>query len=446
MNMLPIKKQWYRLAAATVLTVSMMLAGSADAQVRRAAPAPTQADADFQVVVASGEGETREQAIQDALRNAVAQAAGVAVQSETKMENYVTISDVVATKASGYVTKYELLTERRMVVANAVTVKATVSMKPLKADAGLLARSIGGVRFLVYFDERNHTKEENELLDYAVERVNEYLSKRKYRYIERKRAQKLRTEASNLMQESNSELGYAQQMALMADAQFIIYIKNIVTKTKEESFGITTKSSVGLEVKAYDNCTGEGLGTVVINGPDVVDAESDNAKRSSIEEAIENEGEKLLESFLTYIGEWVNNGTPYELRFYNSGSFRDLRNLRQNLKSDANFGGEMEIVGADNFQKLNCTFRRKPDELADKVLDLADQLPEWKSRQMDVKFIYGRQISFAPKGSTVPGYNPPAPEPAKTTPATEPVIMQQPTPKVTAPVKTLTRKPVRRAR
>jgi hypothetical protein len=98
----------------------------------------------------------------------------------------------------------------------------------------------------------------------------------------------------------------------------------------------------------------------------------------------------------------VNNGTPYEIRFYSFGTFRDLRELRQKLKADNNFGGEMEIQGADNFQKLSLTFKKTPDDLADKILDISDEIPAMKAKRLDVKLIYGRQISFAPSNVSVP--------------------------------------------
>ena len=96
---------------------------------------------------------------------------------------------------------------------------------------------------------------------------------------------------------------------------------------------------------------------------------------NGLNEAIKNGLEKLLVVFNTYMGEWVNNGTPFELRFYSSGTYRDLRDLRMKLKEDKNFGGQLEMIGLNNFTKLNCTFRKKPDELADKILDYADEIP-----------------------------------------------------------------------
>lgn len=393
---------------------------------------------DIRRVTATGQGENKETALQDALRNAVAQAAGIAVQSTTRVENFVTVQDAIATNTSGYIADYKVVSERKMSDLVSITVDAGVSMKPLAADAGLLARSIGGVRFLVTFDERGHDKKENDHLEYAVERFNQFLATKRYRYIENRRAKQIRKEASNLMQEGlDQELGYAQQLALLADAQFIIQIKRLVMETRSEMFDTRTSAKVGIEVKAYDNCTGEGLGTVVLSSGDFASMDDVNGMHSAIDHAIQNDGQKLLETFAQYIGGWVNNGIPYELRFYDAGGFRELRALRQQLKADASFGGDMEVVSADDFQKLNCTFKRKPDELADKVLDVADNLPEFKTRNMDVKYMYGRQISFAPRTYKIPGL----PEQAQTQreSAAPPAAT-----KAAAPAKRTIKTPVRR--
>jgi len=66
----------------------------------------------------------------------------------------------------------------------------------------------------------------------------------------------------------------------------------------------------------------------------------------------------------------------------------------------------LEILSFNNYTKLNLTFKDKPDELAYKVLDYADAIPEFKSKVLDVKLIYGRQINFAPQKVSVPELTP----------------------------------------
>lgn len=352
-------------------------------------------------VEAKGTGIKRDDALQDALRNAVSQAAGVALTSETKVENFVVIQDAVSSKTSGYITSYTVIKEVPFPDRYEVTVKAKVSMTPLKADINLLAKSVGGIRFMVMYDPRNIKTEDADNYEYAIERVNEYLSGRKIRYIDKTRFDQLKKEAQGMMQTSDTpEETYVQTLGFKADAQFIIFLKKISLTTKSEAFDTRTSTKVIIEVKAYDNCTAEGLGTVVLESP--FKSSQSGGIQAGIAEALKNNLDTLMSVFNSYIGTWVNSGTPYELRFYSCGTYRDFRDLRTKLKADNDFGGDMEIVSMENYTRLNCTFKKKPDELADKVLDYADEIPALKAKVLDVRFIYGRQINFAPQNVVVP--------------------------------------------
>jgi hypothetical protein len=358
---------------------------------------------DSSTVNVKGIGVSREDAIQDALRQAVGQAVGVMLTSETKVENFMVLEDAIKTKTQGYISSYEIVKETPQRNNVEVMIKAVVSLKSLKADVNYLAQSIGGIRFLVSFDPRKLSPNEIEVYNQATERINNYLSSKKYRYIERSRVESLRREASLIMQEiDSSPLSYVQQLGLLSDAQFIILIDKINTDTRKESFDTRTSSKVIIDVKAYDNCTAEGLGTVVLESDWNTAADANQSLRNGVTEAVNKELDKLLTVFNSYIGDWVNNGTPFELRFYASGTFRDMRDLRERLKADKNFGGQFEMINVNNYTKINCTFRKKPDELADRVLDISDMVPSLASKKMDVKFIYGRQISFAPQEFVVP--------------------------------------------
>jgi hypothetical protein len=402
-------------------------------------------------VEATGQGLKREDAIQDALRAAVGQAVGVAVSSETKVENFMVLSDAISTKTEGYIASYKVMKETPFPDRYEVVVSAVVSLNPLKADINLLAKSIGGVRFLVMYDPRSLAKEDIENYDYATERINEALSKRKYRYIEKTRFDALKKESQGIGQESGDfkEETYVQNLGFKADAQFIIRISKITVTSKSEAFDTRNSSKIIIEAKAYDNCTAEGLGTVIMESAWNSSRDAKGSVTAGITQAINDNVEKLLGVFNSYIGDWVNNGTPFELRFYASGSFRDFRDLRTKLKADANFGGQLEVVAFDNYSKLNCTFRKKPDELADVVLDYADQVPFFKDKQMDVRLIYGRQISFAPRAQKIPELDAAAKEqpssvgkPTETTvkPVTTNGISKTPVKKTVTPVKKTTKK------
>lgn len=360
-------------------------------------------DNSLKEVEAKGVGLKREDALQDALRNAVGQAAGVVISSETSMENFMVIRDAVSAKTEGYVASYNVLKETPFPDRFEISIQAKVSLNPLKADMQLLSKAIGGVRFLVMYDTRKVKAEDKPYYDYAVERINEFLAERKYRYIEKERSAALLKEAEGIYQnsETNQET-YIQHIGMKADAQFIILISNISTSSRSEAFDTRTASKIIIEAKAYDNCTAEGLGTIALES----DWKSGSDKKSTMYEGIKdgvNKGiTKLLYLFNSYIGGWVNNGTPFELRFYSIGTFRDFRELRNKMLADSHFGGQIEIVSFDNYTKLNLTYKDRPDELGYKILDFADAIPEFKSKVLDVKLIYGRQINFAPQKIKIP--------------------------------------------
>lgn len=358
------------------------------------------ANKDLTEVEVKGVGQKRDDALQDALRNAVGQAAGVAIVSETNVENFMVVKDAISSKTEGYVASYSVIKEVPFPDRYEMTIKAKVSLSPLKADIQTLSKSIGGVRFLVMYDARKVSADEKPYYDFACERINEFLAERKYRYIDKGRFETLQKEAIGLYQDETNSETYVQRLGMKADAQFIIMISNISLNSTEENYRPVTK--VMIEAKAYDNCTAEGLGTIVLEADAKSGEDPKSTKMLGVKDAVNKGFTKLLFLFNQYIGNWVNNGTPFEIRFYSIGTFRDFRELRNKMLADNKFGGQLEIVSLENFTKLNLTFRDRPDELAYKILDFADLIPEFKSKVLDVKLIYGRQINFAPQKVKVP--------------------------------------------
>lgn len=362
---------------------------------------------DVKVVEAKGVGAPREDALNDALRNAIGQVSGVELNSQTQVENFELVSDAINTRVNGYIAGYDVLNENNKDGLFTVNVRAKVSTSAMKADAQYLARAVGGIRFMVLYDEREFDAGQKKQMDFAVERMNQYLASKKYRYIEKSVFDRLRKEAANIVQDSDtSDLSYVQQLGLKSQAQFIIMLKSVRSETRTTgAFGTKVETRALIEAKSYDNCTAEGLGTVVLEGPWKEAPDDPNASANpAIGETIMTKTDDLMEVFNTYVANWVNNGTPFELRFVGSGSFRDLRELRKKLQSDSKFGGQMELVGADGYMAMNCTFRNKPEDLADRILSLADEIETLKAQKLDVRLIYGRQITFGPgAGSTAPG-------------------------------------------
>ncbi len=359
-----------------------------------------------QAVEAKGSGLNKADALQDALRNAVSQAVGVSLRSETRVENFMVISDAIASNTSGYIKKYTVTKEVPFPDRFEVTVQAEVTTNSLEADFKLLSKTIGGVRFLVMVDPSVQNETEKKDLQIAVDRINSFLAERSYRYVDQSRLKTLQTERSNLLQESNAQLSYAQQLAVLSNAQFIILVSQLTTSEVKGAFDISQGKKVSFQARAFDNCTGEGLGSISLESLPRTGTNTNTTQ--ALNQAVDLNFSKLISMVTGYIGSWVNSGTPYEIRFYNSGTFRDLRTLRAKLKADKNFGGDLEIVSANNYTKLICNYKNRADDLADKILDYADEIPALQKQLIDVKMIYGRQINFAPQSFIIPNLLKPA--------------------------------------
>ena len=105
----------------------------------------------------TGEGMTRDRALQEALRTAVEQGVGAFVSSESKVQNARIIEDRIYTHTRGYVTGYRILREVKGPPVFRITLLATVDRKLLLDDIealGILRQSMGNPRILVAYSRK----------------------------------------------------------------------------------------------------------------------------------------------------------------------------------------------------------------------------------------------------------------------------------------------------
>jgi hypothetical protein len=86
--------------------------------------------------LAGNAGRAREEALAQAARQAVEQALGVYVVSETLVEQAVVIRDSILTQASGYVSGYKVLSESSSGGIYRIKIEATVGVEPLVEQLG----------------------------------------------------------------------------------------------------------------------------------------------------------------------------------------------------------------------------------------------------------------------------------------------------------------------
>ncbi|HWR43376.1 hypothetical protein [Sporomusa sp.] len=91
-------------------------------------------------VTVQGYGLTREEAINDALRNAVEQAVGTLVDSQTLVQNAEVVKDEIYTKSRGFVQDWTIVNEQRNAGQTIVTARVQVDTNPNSRLMGQLQR------------------------------------------------------------------------------------------------------------------------------------------------------------------------------------------------------------------------------------------------------------------------------------------------------------------
>lgn len=117
----------------------------------------------------------RDQAVDDALRNAVEQTLGTFIQSSTLVQNNMVVEDNILSWSNGYVKTYRIVSENQTDPSTyEVTIEATVELANLKNDwesvQNLISR-MGNPRLMFIIDEQNIGESRNQY-DYLSVDVN----------------------------------------------------------------------------------------------------------------------------------------------------------------------------------------------------------------------------------------------------------------------------------
>lgn len=346
-----------------------------------------------------GEGKTKNEAIENAKRFAVEQA-GVAVISETRVENFQLIQDIIKSRAEGYIQSYNIISETTSMDKFIVEIEAIISKNPVDADVKSLTERMGGIRFMVYY-EPDAISIDKRLLEYTMNRINELLTNNKYRCAEPNVVRKLIEQARQLSEQS--AFTKAQEIAYAADASYYIEIANLSITTRQlgEKLRITSPPEVSLELKLYDTGTAEVITNVVsrISG-DSASWNEDNAILNAIDKAVQEIGTKFLYRIPEQFGNWLNTGYPYQLRFFGITNPDLVDQLIIKLQEDPKVGGEMMPNDVAGYTWVNITYKGTPFQLNLAVRKIMMGIPGLTNVQR--KLMVFNQINFAPANIEIP--------------------------------------------
>src|SRR5574341_357740 len=273
----------------------------------------------------------RDQALDDAMRNAVEQGLGTYIKSETLVQNFQLVDDRILSWSAGYVKKYDILSEGKKTDVYEVQIRALVNLADLRADDGALAALIEreNPRVMVMIAEQN-VGDTNNLhyfeadLTAAETAIIEVLRNKGFEVVDQAQA-KENQERDEILSALEGNAKAAAVIAAAQQAELIITGKAVA------------KVSTGINLGGMKSCQ-TNIATSIISDDDakIIATASENAAYPHIDEvtggtlAIQKAARKCAETLATKVA------AEAQKRFYNQATvnlrvqgYRDYNELQK---------------------------------------------------------------------------------------------------------------------
>jgi hypothetical protein len=259
----------------------------------------------------------RDEAIENALRNAVEQGVGLYVDSQTMTEKYQVLADNILTKAAGYVRNYKILEEKKDEQFYRVRISAEVAMAKLRDDLAaieLYKKLVGYPRIIVIGAEKIDGQLSDSVTVQTV--VEEALVKKNFELIDRAQLEQMKERDAALHEEDvqraaalGKRLGAEMMVLLDANADFggddIIYGMTFYKYRANLSARIIKVDTASL----VDTAQVTGLGS---------DTGKDSAARKALQDAAAKSAPTVIDKMLEGWRKEVHAGaTRLELLVHN---------------------------------------------------------------------------------------------------------------------------------
>jgi hypothetical protein len=352
----------------------------------------------------------KDDAVEDALRNAVEQTLGTLIQSETLAQNFTVVEDNIFSKTQGYIQKYEIIEQgKRDAMLYEVKVRALVKVTELKDDLEAIATLIRRKkmpRLMVLIDEKNVGETataahylEADLNTAEAELMNQFM-KKGFRFVD------AATVRQNLDREKESAIleGDVRQAAAVgrrSGAEVVLVGKALAKAVEVEAFGTKIRSQQAtVTVKAIRTDTGDLLAIGTEQGKFThIDDMTGGTK--AIQKACDALSEQLIAKIIDRWSTDVNTGGTLTLKVQNVDDYSELNRFKSSLKYYVR--GITNVTQRD-FSNGFATLELEMKGTAD---DLANRLTSAKMEGFIVKVTGvsegGVTVTLVPSASAGPG-------------------------------------------
>jgi len=313
-------------------------------------------------VQTEGYGISESDALLKAKRNAVEEGIGTFLISQTEVKNFELQKDVIITKTTGSVKRYDILEKKKQPDNVFYTkIKAVVSLASIKADLAalkILLESMDKPRMMVVIQEENGNFVENAILDYLNGKGFELVDTAVV-------AALMFKEGKLIMQAAEGDPSVAAQIGVENGAEYIIAGKAI--KSLSDTQYDMKSGQVNITTKVVNCSNAKIIASKSASGA-FAHISSDTAMAKAAERAATRlMDRKLFEEIVSSFQDMVNNGITLDVTIKKVANFKVQKKIKRIIGDLSNtVTVNKRSFGGGNL-KLSVLYKGNADSFSEAV-------------------------------------------------------------------------------
>jgi hypothetical protein len=277
-------------------------------------------------VVSGNVAGAKEAALEDARRSAVEQV-GSEVISETVVENFELVKDVIVTKVAGYVKNYSVVDEACSKATCKTTIEAQVSAKMIKDDASIIYKEMKKPRVMILVPETSPSGEVEIKSSVCENTVMEYFKAKGFELVDRSQAL-ANIEADRIRAAARGDAKEAVMLGSRAGAEVIV-VGTANTGAPESIRGILYAATPTVSVRAINTANASIYATSTETGKGQ-GGTPDQAQKTALQETAKKVGKDIFWKIVQAWNQEKLNGVPIEV-VVTGVNFSRLNKLKKEL-------------------------------------------------------------------------------------------------------------------
>jgi hypothetical protein len=259
--------------------------------------------------------------------------------------------------------------------------------EPTAEEKRFIARYLDKMTYMVYFNEQ--AAEDPFYMKAAVGMANEYLASNAMEAVDLEQVEKLKKDQQRVYEEETGEsISMIQWIAQKLNADVYIEIDG---RTTGESSAGKFYGQANITLKSFEASTGRLLGSQPWNSPRTFSTASEQAARvNALQTSVYKAMPIVLAQARAYMAKALAGGIRYELIVQGSSDARAMSDFRRKLRRQVR--DVVTVSQTAEEARYNVFLLGSLEELADKVLDVAEGIPGLEDMYQVV--LRGKSVTF----------------------------------------------------